>query len=84
MNPAAYQGCNFWRAAAFEGEECKLMTAHMFDSEDEALSFANLFISATNEQRILLKKFGAGAGYSDPPLPTLIVKLLESYTKKEA
>lgn len=93
--PAAYKGANLWRAAVHvlgendklveEPEECTLlMTAHIFDSEDEAIKFAKLFIDGSKKQRELLELFGRGAGmFAGMSLTRLVVELIESYLQDE-
>lgn len=92
--PAAYKGANSWRAAVHvldengklveEPGECTLlMTAHIFDSEDEAIKFAKLFINGSKRKRELLELFGRGAGmFAGMSLTRLVVELIESYSQQ--
>jgi hypothetical protein len=93
--PAAYKGANLWRAAVHvldendklveEPRECTLlMTAHIFDGEDESIKFAKLFIDGSQKQRELLELFGRGAGmFAGMSLTRLVVELIESYLQQD-
>jgi len=61
MIPAAYKGAIHWRAAVHQDADrhgSLLMTAHIFDTEQDALEFAQAWIDSGEISRDLLALFG--------------------------